>query len=340
MTLKLVHEPKKKKLAQAKLERALKAELKDQGSLNIGFPGGNDNLTIYSSGEGKLWAAFGGPIRGPAGLRFWNPFGIYSPDRPSQMITVEINIPTDGNNAQVAGFFAEDADTGDIFLMHSGRVGGGRPGIGKSAFLVWSKAKLVEVSDPDGGVRNGIAVGRLGDDDLAGRIWAFVDDVQEFKKKAAAGELDKADFKRRVDEYNRYSKEFSGTKKGELYGKFKYITYHGDIVHALYEERNACVALGEEVFNSALIDLFVKKNGVVSEVYEVKTGVGRQVLYTAIGQLVTHAATGCDEVKKYLVVPADEAIAQDLQKALEVLGIEVRCFQLTGNGRKRTVKLL
>ena len=338
--LRLVYKTKEKKRAQAVLKRALKATLEKQGTRNIGFPGGNVDQTIYSSGEGTLWVAFG-VVSEPTTPRYWNAFGVYRPDRPAQMITVEINIPTDSNSARVAGFFAEDTDTGEIYLMHSGKVGGGSPGIGKSAFLVQSKAKLVEVFDPEeGGVRNGIAVGRLDDHHLAERIWAFVSRVRIFKDKNAAGTLDTPDFKRRIDEFDSYSKEFSGKKKGRRGGEFEYVTYHGDIVQAICDERTACAARDEEIFNSSLIDLFVKKAGVVSEVYEVKTGVGRQVLYTAIGQIVTHAATAGDEVTKYLVVPADETIARDLEQAMAVLHIKVRRFKLIGSGLKRTVRLI
>ena len=99
-------------------------------------------------------------------------------------------------------------------------------------------------------------------------------------------------------------------------------------------------APGEEVFNSPLIDLYVKKGGAVSEIYEVKTGVGRQVLYTAIGQLVTHAAAVGGNAAQYLVVPANEPIAEDLARAMAKLRIEVRRFQLVGNGRRKTVKLI
>jgi len=337
--LAVVTETARKRAAQRELESNLKSALKRQGTHNIGFPGGNVDLPIYSAGGGKLWVAFGGPTEDAAVRRYWNAFGAYLPDRPAQSITVEINIPIDTNGGQVAGFFAEDSETGDIFLMHNGRVGGGRPGIGKSAFLVWSKAKLIEVSQGDGGLRSGIAVGKLHDPDLADRLWTFVRTVQGFKDQAAAGALDTPEFKQRVEEFDRYSREFSGKKQGARGGSFEYVTYHGDIVQKLYDERTARLSPGERVFNSGLIDLFVKKDGVLSEVYEVKTGVGRQMLYTAIGQVVTHAVNGQGEVAKFLVIPADESIPNDLGRAISILGIKLRRFWLQRAGGKRVVEL-
>lgn len=337
--LVVVNETARKKTAQRELESNLKSALKREGTHNIGFPGGNVDLPIYSAGPGKLWVAFGGITPDAAVRRFWNAFGVYFTDKSAQSIAVEINIPTDTNGGQVAGFFAEDKETGDIYLMHNGRVGGGRRGIGKSAFLVWSKAKLIEISDGHGSIRRGIAVGRLGDTDLADRIWAFVRTVRGFKDQAATGVLDTVEFKQRVKEFDRYSKEFSGTKRGARSGTFEYVTYHGDIVQKLFDERTDQKSPGEQVFNNRLIDLYVKKNGILSEVYEIKTGVGRQMLYTAIGQLVTHAANGDGGVTKFLVTPGGEKIPKDLQKAIEILGIKIRRFRIQRAGRNRLVEL-
>ncbi|MEE4210751.1 MAG: hypothetical protein V2I43_15980 [Parvularcula sp.] len=111
-------------------------------------------------------------------------------------------------------------------------------------------------------------------------------------------------------------------------------------MHAIQVERTAHAAPGEDVFSSPLIDLYVKKEGVVSEIYEVKTGVGRQALYIAIGRLVTHAPAVGGNVAQYLVIPANEPIAEDLERAMANLRIEVCRFQLCGNGRRKTVKLI
>jgi hypothetical protein len=339
--LTLIHDSKSKKAAQDTLMCNLKKVLKLEGMKNIGFPGGNENLTVYSAGEGQLWVGFA-EIKEKA--FYWNPFGVYKPDR-QQTITVEININIDEKDTK-AGFFAKDGD-GDIFLMHSGGVGGGRKGIGKIAFLVYSKAKLIDVIEKDGSTRSGIVVAKLNDPYLTDCIWTFVKNVQKFKEAAAAGSNDTLDFKEKKKRYEfefkekkkRYRKEFSGKKQGVLGGAYQYLTYHGDIVQNLYEDRTARSVPGEKVFNSPLIDLFVEKDDILSEVYEVKTGVGRQTLYTAIGQVVTHAVTEGERVKRFLVVPADEDIPKDIEKALTVLGIQVRRFRLRETNCNRVIEL-
>lgn len=340
MPLKLISDVRRKRSAQASLERQLKASLDFQGIHNIGFPGGNVDLEVYSAGKGKLWVAFAPPSQGKGVPRFWNSFGVFRPDQPSQTITVEINIPVDKNTAIVAGFFAEDPDSEEIFLMHSGKVGGGRPGIGKSAFLAWSKEKLLDIAGEDRGIRGGVAIGKLDSSDLIGRIWRFVRNVQRFKEIAAAGELKTPEFQQQLEEFERYSKEFSGKKIALGGSPLEYVTYHGDIVQKLFEDRSARCMIGEGVFNSTLIDLFVKKDGVLTEVYEVKTGLGRQMLYTAIGQLLTHSTIGTGKVAKFLVVPADEDIPEDFTLALRELAINVRRFRVQGSSRNPSIQLV
>lgn len=102
-------------------------------------------------------------------------------------------------------------------------------------------------------------------------------------------------------------------------------------------ERHAARKLDEEVYNTQLIDCYVSRAGRITEVYEIKTGVGRQQLYTAIGQLVTHAAAS--DAAKFLVVPADEDMPMGFDKAIKALDITVRGFRLSGTKRKRIIEL-
>lgn len=335
--LTLIENNIEKKRAQKAVEAELKASLKKIGVRNIGYPGGNTDQIVYAVGEGELYVAFGRPDANGATPRYWNAFGEFRNRASSQEITVEINIAVDGNPGRVAGFFAKDGH-GDIYLMHTGRVGGGRKGIGRSAFLTWSMLKLIEVEDSRRGVRRGVVVARIGSGEIAGQIASFTSKVANFKRQVASGALEAPDFKARLDEFERYKPEFSGRKRGSRSDHFDYFTYHGDVVQALYNERAADCSAEEHVYSNRLIDLYVRKAGAVTEVYEVKACSGRQALYTAIGQLETHAAPY--QAKKILVLPADEEIPDDVAAALLSLGITIRYFVLSRQGRRQVVKLV
>jgi hypothetical protein len=66
----------------------------------------------------------------------------------------------------------------------------------------------------------------------------------------------------------------------------------------------------------------------MTELFEVKTSIGRQALYTAIGQLVTHSADSPGRVFRTLVIPEGD-LPGDLVRSIDALGIEVRRFRLS-----------
>lgn len=329
----------RKTAAQAALKRNLTTDLQDRGRRKIGFPGGSTKARLYTNGAGRLWAAFREPTEVRGVPRYWNAFGAYEPNRPAQSISVEINIATEADDAGVAGFFAEDAQTGALFLMHSGRVGGGRPGISKSAFLVWSKAKLIDVSDGDGGTRSGIVIAKLDDRYLVDNIWQFATSVQNFKDEVRKGTFQRAEIELRIEKFNQYSQEFAGKKRGVRSEVLEYMSYHGAIVQSLYLERSATLLPGEKIFNTKLIDLIVDRDGLLSEIYEVKTDTRRQMLYTAVGQILTHSISGPMDVARFLVIPVDEPLPPDLERAITSLGIKLRRFRLRKRAGSCVVEL-
>lgn len=302
------------------------------GVHDIGFRGGSKNEELYSDGHGKFWATAGNIPHQTTIPRYWNPLGVYDGTRRVQHIVVETNIPAEGPSGRIAAFFAEDEETGDRYLMHDGAIGGGRPGIGKQAFLVWSGVKLVDVKVRNGTFRQGFPVAKLEDNQrFIDRIANFVETVRDFKEEVTSKEFNSDLFNKRLEEFLRYTREHSGRKKGSRRGgPLDYITYHGDIVNALYNERSSRASNGEGVFNSQLIDLFVKRNGTITEVYEIKTGLTRQTLYTAIGQLMVHSQ-GRNDVARFLVLPDHEKVPDDITESINILGVKLRRFSLEGD---------
>jgi hypothetical protein len=322
-----VEDIKSKRAAQKVMKQALTSALQSQGRRNIGFPGGNGDEVIYSNGNNQLWCAFRkqNDAKTP---KYWNAFGVFDSGRPSQEITVEINFPTVSNSARIAGFFSRDPETGRTYIMHDGSVGGGRPGIGRDAFLAWSKLSLTPVVQSDGRERYGVIVGDVTTQDLPSRLWRFVKIIRQFKDAVSLGELDDEEVRRQIAEWGAFNSESSGRRQGTRNAQIDYVSYHGDVVERLYEERTSRRTHGEEVLNSRLIDLYVRSKEAVTEVYEVKTSLGRQSLYAAIGQLLTHSVEAGQSVKRVLVVP-DGPIAGDLLRCMAVHGINIRRFTLT-----------
>src|SRR5262249_9919224 len=118
----------------------------------------------------------------PSGRVHWNAFGAtVKPNRGENMtITCEINLGFTGNVRAFAGAVARDA-RGHLYLMHRGRIGGGREGIGQSLFLENFRGESVRVSDGE----SSSTLALLGDLDsrrLTFQVAHFVHEVQRIKE--------------------------------------------------------------------------------------------------------------------------------------------------------------
>ena len=111
--------------AQSQLEATLRREFSIKEVRDIGWQG--DRLRaakLHSNGEYWYWSQDHKTTPNPRRLNW---FGRIN-EGPGVGIAVEINIPYEGRNDSVAGFFAKHASSGQIYLFHSGRVGGGAKG--------------------------------------------------------------------------------------------------------------------------------------------------------------------------------------------------------------------
>lgn len=150
----------------------------------VGYRAGIERVTLIWHSNERLWVLLE-PERLPN--RYWCAFGIDDPQVLSLLsITCEINSPRSGINRQCAGLFIRD-DNGSIYLAHSGKVGGGRAGIGKSAFMrSWGGRDVVAVRFPDRQERDYIVLGRVDGQSIIADTASFVYTVARLKKKIAA----------------------------------------------------------------------------------------------------------------------------------------------------------
>ena len=67
-------------------------------------------------------------------VRYWNAFGTGRPHETGQLpITAEINFPRAGIDRKTGAAFARDA-WDSVYVIHRGKIGGGKKGVGKSLF--------------------------------------------------------------------------------------------------------------------------------------------------------------------------------------------------------------
>lgn len=165
--------------AEKALLRAFDAAATWTTKRTFGFPGGQEERLTRYVGDHDVWLAFSEELAN----RWWNAFGLGEPTEEGQTsIDLEINVPKGGTNRRVAGSFLRD-DDGRLYLAHSGKIGGGRKGIGKAAFLRHNTHPVVAA-----GRHDHVLVGCVDDEEFVADVAAFVQSVREFKTDATSGD--------------------------------------------------------------------------------------------------------------------------------------------------------
>jgi hypothetical protein len=264
----------------------------------IGWPSGHDEFTVYWHQKAEFWVAFGvGELS-----RYWCAYGTTDPTdtHRSLEITCEINPPRSGVDRRCGGVFLADAG-GNVYLGHSGKIGGGRKGIGKSAFLDSYGGRPQPVEWPDGASAEVIVFGRIGKPAFLENIGAYLRAVRDFKADTTKPTQARI-VKKNPDLL--FTPEFSGTrKKYTVTDAIESECDHGRVVNALHAE---LTAMGIESYTTRKIDLFiVDEKETITHLIEVKTAQNTTSLYQAAGQVMLHGALEKSQPRRIVVLPAN-----------------------------------
>jgi hypothetical protein len=178
--LKVVENEPAVRKYQRRFVGALKAATAETIPVRLGHPGASEKATVSWSERLGIWFF----SRKVAGTRYWNAFGVGRPESGTAIaITCEINFPLFGIDRRTGGAFAQNR-AGQTFVVHRGKLGGGRRGIGKSLFEE-SYRGVWELMD-DGGEATPVAViGAIDSPRLARQTAQFIRKIAQIKEKAA-----------------------------------------------------------------------------------------------------------------------------------------------------------
>lgn len=291
----------------------------------IGFPGGQQQGDVRWLEDDGYWCSVADPELHAQSNRYWSAFGTVSRSdaKDPLTITAEINPPKEGVNRRCAGILAEDS-SGAQYLLHSGKIGGGKPGIGRSAFLSYLESpNLHDVAWPDGQVTQAILIGRIDRTALRGQVGEFIRTVAAFKSGSAAP-LPTPD----TGAESTFAEEFAGTKRAySVSAVIEATCNHGYVIRSL---RKAVAAADVGTVGKDFArDLFLHRKGVVIVQFEAKTDTTPQSIYTGIGQLMLHTATQSPAPHRVLILP-NAPEGKTLQR-LSALGVEVVTYSLRGH---------
>lgn len=159
---------------------SFKPFMDDKIKVKLGHQGASFAAKVSWSKKLGIWI-FSQATRG---VRYWNAFGMGKPQASGNLpITAEINFPWAGIDRKTGAAFARDA-WNRVYVIHRGKIGGGKKGIGKSLFEenyrgIWAWME-------DGGSLAQVAViGALGSSRFALQATQFVGKIEKLKSGAS-----------------------------------------------------------------------------------------------------------------------------------------------------------
>lgn len=321
--LKILTEKAEINAAQQALKEQLEAAAARHERLPVGFPGGSLDADVSFYPELDFWYGYEGIDHE---RRHWNAFGYLLPNGRLDAPVIEVNPPYEGTSRQVQGAFAQD-DEGTVYLVHRGRPGGGRTGIGKAAFMAWY-AGARESAEDERGVTDVLVVAAIGSEELVRAIEGFAAAVWEFKEAVTTATIAvkapvDADDEGAPPSPAPYSDEFIGVRSYSTKERIEAVVRHGVVVRQLHLDLEK---LGSKTSKDRARDLFIPDtatNTKMKVLFEVKTDATTTSVYTAVGQLLVHGGAGNAEVL-VAVLPVEGAHWAD---RLAEVGIRVLTYR-------------
>src|SRR6185437_7872487 len=156
---------------------------------DVHWPSGHSTFRVYWHAKHGFWVV---PRDHPKKRfnRFWCAFGTENLRRRRVGITCEVNPPKYGRNLRCAGVFLRDSK-GALYLAHTGRVGGGKKGVGQKAFLNFYRRPSEIVKWPDRKSASLLVIGKVSSPTFLPKLAEFIFAVERFKEKATiSGNVD------------------------------------------------------------------------------------------------------------------------------------------------------
>ena len=285
--------------------RSFKPFVDEKIHVHLGHPGGAFRAKVLWSDRLGIWM-FHEKI---SVNRSGHAFGVGKPSGTSSIsITCEINFSLHGIDRRMGGALAEDRH-GRIFVVHRGKIGGGKKGVGKALFEKHYRGAWAVMED-GAAVSTVALVGVLNSSRFVRQVTQFIHKVDTMKDITAHRS---SQMEITFDE-PRFREELigSGYSLSERYPDSD--CDHGLVVSDLH---TALKGKGFKVANDTVCDLFiVNAKRQVSTVFQVMTDHSETVLHTGISKLLLNSTDLPGNPRLILTVPAgiDQLLAEKLKK--------------------------
>ncbi|MBN1365821.1 MAG: hypothetical protein JW976_13510 [Syntrophaceae bacterium] len=232
-------------------------------------------------------------------VRYWNAFGIEKPRKSGVLsIASEINFPWSRIDRKTGGAFAGD-HWGNVFVIHRGKIGGGKKGVGKSLFEqsyrgVWS---LME----DGSCVSEVAViGDLKSERFALQAAQFVKKIEMMKLSAAESAQTIMDFAEIS-----FREDLIGSEVPLQEDEIVFACDHDLVVSELAAQfRRHKIKIGNDT-ESELFAVDISENR-ISHIFEIITDTKEKNVMAAAGKLIIQTSAAALNPLPVMVLPEDK----------------------------------
>jgi hypothetical protein len=293
--------------------------------IRLGYRGAKQNVPVMAgyNDQLKFWWT-NEEVIDHGEPAYWNAFNL----SPTDLIAnrkynsrVNISYYKSGDSMERSSRFAIDANR-NYYLLHSGSLRGGKEGLTKEFFWEYYTGEYVLIRHGKKESKFAL-VAALNSDSIVGDVYSFILQVDRIKK-IKAGEITVDSAETAIKGLT--TSEYWGDKSYDLPERhIEYTSDHGYIIDCLIK---VLKEKGHIAGRTKLIDVFIQKGETFSHIFELKTKLSTQTLYTAIGQLMLHSLTADKHHKKIFVMPSGQnpEVHTDLRK----LDIDVLTFTKDG----------
>ena len=293
--LKVIEEQQAIKKYAGQFNKKFKPFIDEEIKVKLGHQGAGFPAKVLWSKSLGIWK-FSRAIKE---VRYWNAFGVGKPGASSVLsIASEINFPWTQIDRKTGGAFAEDA-CGNIFVIHRGKIGGGKKGIGKSLFEhnyrgVWS---FMEDGDS---ICQVAVIGALNSPRFALQAAQFVKKIEILKSSAAPSTQTEMNF----SEIS-FREDLVGSAPSLVEDEISFACDHDLVVGSLAELlKRQKIKIGNDT-ESELFTVDPDENR-ISYIFEVLTDTKEKNVLAAAAKLLLQTSAAALNPLPVLILPEDK----------------------------------
>ena len=254
-------------------------------------------------------------------IRYWNAFGLGKPQASGHLpITAEINFPLTGIDRKTGAAFARDA-WNRIYVIHRGKIGGGKKGIGKTLFEENYRGNWAWMEDGDY-LAEVAVIGALQSPRFALQAAQFVRKIEKLKSAASFSSQTSLNFSEAA-----FHEELVGSLPSLPPDNIADACDHDLIVSQLAAQLHRWKF---KVGNDENMELFVTKpaSDGVSHLIAVCVDTHEKAVMVAAAKLLLQKAVQEDHPSVILLLPEDRS--EQYVNSMRLLHIDVLGFRVEG----------